>query len=131
MRMGHVVRVARRRHHLEEKTRPRMKQGEEVPDREPTPRLLPRRVAKVDVEFGGIRHGKARPIHQEGPVAIPTAVLLGPLIYGGTDPPQHLLPDPQREPLARLAKGRRGKWLPGQMRQMTTRPCCRGGLGGC
>jgi hypothetical protein len=78
--MSHVVRVPRRCHDLEEKTRPRMKQGEKVSDREPTPRLLPRRGAKVGVELWGIRHGKARPIHQEGPVAVPTAFLLGHLI---------------------------------------------------
>jgi hypothetical protein len=103
--MGHIVRVARRCHDLQEETRPCMKQSEEVSDREPTPRLLPRRVAKVGLQLWGIGHGKAGPIHQEGAVAMPPAFLLRHLIQGATDMPQHLRPDAEREPAAGLAKG--------------------------
>jgi hypothetical protein len=118
--MGHVVRVARRRQDLQEEPRPRMKQSEEVPDREPTPRLLPWRGTTGGLELWSIGHGKPGPIHQEGAVAVPASFLLGYLIQGATDLPQHLLPDAQREPAAGLAKGRRRKLLPGQMWEMAT-----------
>ncbi len=98
--MGHVVRVARRGHNLEQEACARMKQGKEMPDRKPSPRLLPWRIAAGGVQLRGIGHGKTGPIDQEGPVAVPAAFLLGHLIQGATDPSQHLLPDRQRKPAA-------------------------------
>jgi hypothetical protein len=118
--MGHVVRVARRGHNLEQEACARMKQGKEMPDRKPPPRLLPWRIAAGGVQLRGIGHGKTGPIDQEGPVAVPAAFLLGHLIQGATDPSPHLLPDRQRKPAAGLAKGRRSKLLPGSVGEMAT-----------
>ena len=80
--LGHVVGVPGGREPLEQASCPGMKQGEDVRHGEPTPRSLSTGLAKVLLEFRGIRHGDTRPVHQERAVATPPPLLVRRLLTG-------------------------------------------------
>jgi hypothetical protein len=92
----HVVSVPGIRDNVHEEPGPRVKQGEEMRHRDPTARALPPWLAKVLLEFWGIRHRETRPVHQEGAVTPPPPLVLGRLVSGGSGSSQSLLEHDER-----------------------------------
>jgi hypothetical protein len=81
----------------------RVEQGQEVHDREAAPGLLHPRLAELLLQFRRVGHGDARPIDQEGAMAVPAAVVGQRTAEPVGDSLEQALEDGQREPGAGLA----------------------------
>jgi hypothetical protein len=94
-----------------------VEEDHQVGDREPAAGGLVARLTEVPLQFGGVGHGEARAVHDEGPVAMPAAFVgLGAWVLGAGvgqerlgQATQQASEDPQGQTPPPLAEGRAGE----------------------
>ena len=94
--LGHIMGMPGSGKRLQQEARAGMKQGEQMGDGEPTPRLLPAGLPKFLLEFWRIGHRETGPVDQEGAVPPPSPLVVRGGLADGGRPTQQLLEDDER-----------------------------------